>query len=481
MSNIYNRLLNIKNKEYKMLSLLLLMAFVVRLYKIDNPIADWHSWRQADTASVSRIFVQRGIDLLHPRYHDVSTIQTGLFNPEGYRFVEFPIYNAAHATLYKLVPALGLEVWGRVISIILSLISTYLVFLIGKRFLGSWGGLIASFFFAFIPFNIYYSRVILPEPLAVMFILISLWYFIKFVDKKNNVNLFTSSLFFALALLIKPFVGFYAIPMTYLLTRKYDNKQIFKSVKYYLMAACVVVPFLLWRLWMSNFPEGIPFYKWAFNGSDIRFKPSFWYWIFAERVGKLILGVWGVVPLTFAIIDYKKNKAFIHSLMFGVLFYVTLVASANVMHDYYQVLIIPAVALTLAYGVKTMWHTEVFSKYALRGILLFSLFLMFVSGAVQIKEYYNVNRPEIVIAGSYVDNNIEKDVLVIAPYNGDTAFLYQTNRWGWPYVDRSIEELIGRGADYYVSVDYDERTKKLMEEYEVIESNEKFVVIKLLK
>jgi 4-amino-4-deoxy-L-arabinose transferase-like glycosyltransferase len=471
----------IRHKEYLLLSIILIFGFVVRLYKIENPIADWHSWRQADTASVSRVYVQKGINIFYPRYHDISSIQTGHFNPEGYRFVEFPIYNAAHALLYQTVPNIGFEVWGRILSIFLSLVSTYTVFLIGKRFLSSWGGVVSAFFFAFIPFNVYYSRVILPEPLAVLFILTSLWQFIKFIDNDKLISLLISSIFFALGILIKPFVGFYAITMIYLLTQKQSNRQIFNNIKYYIALFIAVTPFLLWRNWMGNFPAGIPFYKWAFNGSGIRFKPSFWYWIFAERIGKLILGVWGTVPLAFAAVNYKKNQAFIHSLILGVVFYVTLVASANVMHDYYQVLIIPAISITLAYGVITMWKTRVFNKYATRSLMAFSVFVMFVAGSVQVKEYYHVNRPELITAGKYVDENTEENALVIAPYNGDTAFLYQTNRWGWPYVDREISELIGKGADYYVSVNYDERTKELMEEYEVIEENKEFVVIKLVK
>ena len=67
--------------------LIILGAFFVRLYKISNPIADWHSWRQADTASVGRIYVERGIDILYPRYYDVSAIQTGYTNLAGWRFV----------------------------------------------------------------------------------------------------------------------------------------------------------------------------------------------------------------------------------------------------------------------------------------------------------------------------------------------------------------------------------------------------------
>jgi len=45
----------------------IVLAFFLRTYRIENPLADWHSWRQADTSSVSRNFLKYGFDLLHPR------------------------------------------------------------------------------------------------------------------------------------------------------------------------------------------------------------------------------------------------------------------------------------------------------------------------------------------------------------------------------------------------------------------------------
>src|SRR3989344_6214454 len=107
----------IKN-QYLILLIIVLLAFAARLYKIDNPIADWHSWRQADTASVSRIYLDEGIDLLRPKYHDISSIQTGYQNPEGYRMVEFPIFNLIHVLLFKTFGRFSFEVWGRLTAVI---------------------------------------------------------------------------------------------------------------------------------------------------------------------------------------------------------------------------------------------------------------------------------------------------------------------------------------------------------------------------
>ena len=93
---------------------IIFLGLLLRLYRFDGPIADWHSWRQADTSAVSRIFVEKGFDILHPKYLDISNIQTGKDNPEGLRFVEFPLYNIFQAAGYKFIGIFTLEEWGRI-------------------------------------------------------------------------------------------------------------------------------------------------------------------------------------------------------------------------------------------------------------------------------------------------------------------------------------------------------------------------------
>jgi hypothetical protein len=127
-----------------------------------------------------------------------------------------------------------------------------------------------------------------------------------------------------------------------------------------------------------------------------------------------------------------------------------------------------------------MWNLKYFNKLLVRGLLVFSLGIMLIAGAIEIKQFYQVNHPEIIAAGKAVDKLTPKDALIIAPYNGDTAFLYQTKRFGWPVVDTSIDKLIKRGADYFVSVNFaDPDTKKLVKEYQVVEQNPQYVIINL--
>lgn len=486
MKKLIKRIRRLITNAYFLFSVILLLGLGLRLYKIHNRIADWHSWRQADTAAVTRIYVDKGINLLYPRYYDISSIQSGLPNVHGYRFVEFPFYNALHALLVKNFTFFSLEMWGRLLSVFFSLLSGVVLYLIGKKLMGKWGGILSMLFFLTIPFNIYFSRVILPEPMTVFFGVLSVYLFMLFIEKDKKSFLYLSALTFAVTMLLKPYMVFYTVPMAYLAIKKYGWRDTFLNAKilipFLIFANIALVPFFAWRIWENRYPQGIPYFSWAFNGDGIRFKPSFWQWIFGERIGHLILGAWGLIPFIFGLLKTKGKKYFIHFFLLGVFLYVSVVATANVRHDYYQTIIIPAIALALAQGSLYMWTNKDFSKWPMRALLLFSLMVMYVTGWSQIKGDYQINHPEIIEAGQAVDQLTPKDAKVIAPYDGDTAFLYQTKRFGWPVVETSFDKLINMGATYYVSVNFaDPDTIKLMGEYQTVKKTGSYILIDLTK
>ena len=120
-------------------------------------------------------------------------------------------------------------------------------------------------------------------------------------------------------------------------------------------------------------------------------------------------------------------------------------------------------------------------KLFARSILVASIAISFIAGALQVREFYKINHPEIIEAGMAVDRITPKEALVVAPYNGDTAFLYQTKRWGWPVVDRPLPEIIQKGADFYVSVNFDSQTNEFMQKFVTVEKTSNYVILDLNK
>lgn len=479
-----------KKFEYIMLTVLFISSFLIRLYKINNPIADWHSWRQADTASVTRMYVNHGIDLFRPKFDDISSIQSRLENPNGYRMVEFPFYNSVSAIAFNIQTFLTLETVSRLVTVVIALVTAYFIYLLGNRFVGKFGGFLAAFFYLLIPFNIYFTRVILSDPMGVMFGVISIWLFSKFADTNRNLYFYLSAILFSMALLIKPYLGFYIFPILFIFAEKYGYKKLVNSFlfkerkltsKIFAYFFTALTPFLVWRIWVSNFPEGIPLFWWAFNGNGIRFRPAYWNWVYGERLGHLILGSLGQIPFVFGILS-AKVRSFTNAFLFGVIVYFTVVASANVMHDYYQILVMPAIALTLSAGTIFLWKQNLFNKNLTRLILIFSIGIMFINGWFQVKGNYAINRPELIEAGKKVDEITPENAIIVAPYNGDTAFLYQTKRRGWPVVDDSMENIIRKGAGYYVSVDlHSADTLNFEKKYKTLIKTDKYIILNLLE
>lgn len=468
--------------QWIFLAVLIVSAFLVRLYQIDAPLADWHSWRQADTAAVSRNFIKKGYDVFHPRFDDLSSIPSGLENPQGYRFVEFPFYNLLHAFLAQSFPVRPLEWWGRMISILFSLGSMLLLYFLVKKYLGQLTAYLTAFFFGFLPFNIYYSRVILPEPMMVFTSLAMIFFFSRWLEKKRFawLDYFLFLIFAAISILLKPFIVFLFPLLFYIVWHKWGMAFLKQKLLY--LAGLSIVPFLLWRWWMSHFPEGIPSYSWLLNYQGIRLKGAFFRWIFGERIGRLILGYWGLAPFVLGIsARIKKESWLFHWWLVGILFYFTVIAGGNVIHDYYQIITIPIICIFLAKGTHFLLFPpkQIFNRFLCYLLLISCYLFMFAFSWYEVRGFFNINHPEIVKAGRKADQILPQGARVIAPYDGDSAFLYQTNRQGWPAVTGSLDHLISLGATHYVSVRFDENTQEAIEKFKVLEQTDDYVIIDL--
>lgn len=471
-----------KFNEVAFILAVVVVGAVLRTHDLHAPLADWHSWRQADTASVAREYVKHGIDLLHPRYMDLSSIPSGIDNPEGYRYVEFPMLSALHATLYLHFPKVGLVEWGRILSIIASAVSILFLYLIMSRVSTRLAASITALVYALLPYNLFYGRVVLPEPWLVATSLVSLYFFLVYWDTTKLRYWITSLIFLTLANLFKPTALIILVPMAFY---GLANRRSFKFYLYSLIFTVMsVIPVGIWRIWMKQYPSGIPASSWLFNGNGIRFKGAWFHWLFGDRIGRLILGYWGLIPLGFGLsaLGKRKNETMIvGGMLLGALAYMVIIATGNVQHDYYQIQIIPALAM--AVGIGFDYAVSLQKKYfkVIPFLLMTSILGLSASLAwYEVRGYFNINVPAIVAAGQEIDKITPPDAKVIAPYQGDTAFLFQTNRTGWP-IGGNIDNDIKEGATYYVTTIRDKEYEELKAKYQLIEETDQYSIIKLTK
>lgn len=474
-----------------LLLLMLLIGISVRLYRFDNPVADWHSWRQADTAAVTWNFVRTKFDILHPIYFDISNVQSGKDNPHGYRYVEFPIYNAAVAGLYILFHGLTIEGWGRAVSIFASIMGSLVLYILVKRRvdrLTAWIVLISALF---LPFNIYYSRTILPDTSMVAAVIASIFFLDKWLDgfrekqKPKLIYLVLSSFFLAMSLLLKPYAVFYVPSMTVLAFSVLGWKM-FQKWLLWVFFVIALIPLGIWRIYILSYPEGIPVSAWLFNGNGIRFRPSFFRWIFYERLTRLIAGYTNDLFIFTGVIGIwktGKERLFFFSFVGCALLYLCILATGNVQHDYYQIVIMPAVAILIGFGAK--WCIDTLKRFvplsAAIMIVLVILFSGFYLSWLQVRDYFNINNIAIVEAGRAIRKITPANAKLLAPYGGDTTLLYYTKRQGWPSFEHDLQTLIDMGADYLVLVNPQPNDYNIGKTYKMVSSSKDYLLYDLRK
>lgn len=484
------------------LVLILLLALAVRLYKIDIPLADHHSWRQADTAAVARNFIKEGFDFLRPRIDNMAPLhQNAIPNSERLFLTEPPIYNSLVALVYRFF---GLrEAYARTLSILFSLGSTVFLFLLTSSSFGSSVGLFTAFFFAVLPFNIYFSRVILPEPMIIFLNLGMLFFFQAWLQKKSRRHFLLALFFTALSLTQKAFPFFLALPLAYLVFKTYGVRLLTRKKEALALLVFVILallPFAAWRLWVRQFPEGTPPYLWLLNLGEkglagIRFRPAFFRWIFYERIAKLILAGWGLPLLVLGLIlkPDKKTGWFYHFWLLSFFLYATVFAAGSVTHDYYQIPFIPVAAVFLGRGADFLFKApKRFFSPLISRLSLFTCLVFFLGFSwYQVQGFYLI-QGGVDIAGSAVDQLTPKNALVLTGDTNDVTLLYNCNRHGWtggyasyyPNLPESIERLRQAGAEYYVTTKVGEINDSdfgqyLFDHYKVVSQSDQYILFDL--
>ncbi|OIP58239.1 MAG: hypothetical protein AUK12_00800 [Candidatus Levybacteria bacterium CG2_30_37_29] len=472
---------------------ILVFGFIVRLYRFNNPIADWHSFRQSDTNAVSQIFVNNGINLLYPKYFDISNVQSGKDNPKGYRFVEFPLYNAVQVLLFKSIGWAGitLEESGRLISILATLAGSLFIYLLTRKYAGNASGFFSALFYLFLPFSIFYGRTVLPDELMATAILGGIYFFDIAISKKNsqflifNFQFWLAILFTASSFLLKPYALFFTLPFFYLAFQRFGI-YFLKKWQLFLFLILSTAPLVAWRFWIGNYQEGIPVSAWLFNGNGIRFRPSFFRWIFYERITRLILGYAGVIFLSAGIFQVlkHKNKGFFISFLLSSLIYLFVMATGNVQHDYYQILIIPTLSMFSGIGVLWLYNKlrRIGGQFLGFGVCVGIAVICFLLSWNSVRDFFNINDGVMVKSAYGARKVLPKDALIIAPYDGSTTFLNLIQRQGWPVLEKSVDQLSLMGAEYLVLAN---PTKNDFEgfgkQYKIFASSSSYLILQLKK
>jgi len=354
-------------------------------------------------------------------------------------------------------------------------------------------GRLAAFFgslsYAILPFFVFFSRVILPETTAMGYTLLAIFFFYHNVEKKHNgiisfISYVLSVVFFAGALLIKPTIIFYLFPILILFYRKYKFNML-KRYDFYLYFIIAILPLFLWRSYIKNFPEGIPASDWLFTSvntsqglKSILFRPSFFRWIFYERINNIILGGYLTVFFILGII-FKHKKYFLFSFIISALAYIFTFQGGNLQHEYYQTLILPVLSIFIGLGVGGLFNNKrEFVGHFFLYLFAFVVFIFsFYFSYSNVINYYGFSQ-ELVQEANIIRSLTDPEDKIVTDRTGDTTLLYLSNRRGAPAIFKDPTDLKNLGYKYLITSN-EGQIKTMKASATTIFENEKFTLFKL--
>jgi hypothetical protein len=238
-------------------------------------------------------------------------------------------------------------------------------------------------------------------------------------------------------------------------------------------------------MYIKNFPEGIPYSDWLFTSvntaqglKSILFRPSFFRWIFFERINNLILG--GYLTLFFVLGTIAKQKKYLLiSFVFSALAYIFVFQGGNLQHEYYQTLILPVLATMVGLGVGFIFgHKKEFINPIFISILVFFIFgFSFYFSYFKVVDYYSYSQ-ELVQEANIINSLTDPKDLIVTDRTGDTTLLYLSDRRGAPSIFKDPIDLKKLGYKYLITSSEGE-INIMKPDFKIVFENEKFTLFKL--
>lgn len=451
-----------------LLIILLALIVITRLPYIDNsPYEYGESWRQADTESMARNFVEERFNILYPQlnYDGASP---------NYAQLEFQITTFIIALLYKVF-GFHYEL-ARLIPVLFFTGSAGFLYLLSKKYNPPKVAWIITLLYAAFPLNWYFSRAIMPESTVLFFTMGAFYYFCLWIENEKMKTLLMATLMTMLAILVKVPAIFIGVPMLWMSIAKYKTKI-----------------FTRWQLWFfAIISLGIPFvyYKWLERVAEFKFVsgigskhiiPKFATAIFTKESQEffmrtmpqaftsigLILAVIGLFTLR-----WKKESPIIVWLLAMALEVLTIVAVIK--FKYYLIFIGPLLAILAGKGLGVLLKW----KYGMVPVIVLIAAMAFNSYAVIKPDV--AERVDLLKQAEYVKKYTSKDDLIVVG-TFSPELINASDRKGWranieyyDYIPRGPEEemeyFISHGAKYFIPLkgyiygDEDQAYRKYLDE-----------------
>ena len=489
--------MNLKLNNKSIIFLVIMAAALgLRLWGINNPLLDFHHFRQTYTAMMAKNFYLGSMNIFFP---SVDILE---FN----NIIEFQIYPFLVAILYKIF---GFhDILGRIVSVAFSMASIYYMYKLVNRFAGEIASLISAGLLAVLPMMVFYGRTFMLESMMIFLSIFTIYMMVRWHDTDKNVYFLGSIISGIFLLLIKIATAYMLLPMAFLVFNRSGWKS-FRDYKNYILLFLVILPSIYWyALHVVFFPElaqkggmASGSVTGGYLGEGMRAltisllsKGEFWSKIFLSRIGEYHLAYSGFFVLLAAIFmrgyhqylvfkkgntaeripanmyESGKSKNIWNESREQLLFYVWLFAvfmffimfpAPNYAHEYYQLPVIPPAVAIISIFVASIIKSIKDQGYTLKGKLILGFFI-FLTVPILISTYERL-QARLTLDYKYskfaeeIKKVTEKDDLILLWDIPRTEVFYFAERKGFTTHAimkndiEKIKEYKEKGAKYFVT------------------------------
>jgi len=317
-----------------------IIAFMVRLYRIEVPPVEFHPTRQYNNALIARHFFV----MTHGAQ---EAWQENFYRVEDF-YLEPPLIELISTGFYHLLGTENLSVPG-LLSICFWLVGALVLYRGARLLAGTDAAIIALFFFLFLPFAIMCSRCFMPDPLMTSLLSLYILMLASFMEKPCRSRLILAAAAGAMAVFAKAGAIFPVITgMAGLLVFWREGRKKVSVPDILLFPVIVVLPAWLYGLV-------------AYGGSSL--KGKLWGRFLPSLLGTsfnlqgwlgMIDSVLGLALLLLALLSLflfrGTSRILLASLLAGYLFFLLIFNYHSATHDYYHMMLIPLAVIMLGRG-----------------------------------------------------------------------------------------------------------------------------------
>ena len=406
---------------------------------------------------IARNFYAGGYDIFHPQV-DWSGPGPGIVG------TEFPLVPLLAAAAYR---PFGVEEWiGRSVSVVFFLFSLVFLYRLARSFCPPRVSLLACLIYGVTPLSVQCGRSFMPDMAALSLSLGALYYFTRYLQKRNRWDHLRMSALMSLGILAKAPLAIIGLPMAYLAWQK-DGFEFLRRRDLWVFAVVALVPAALWyaHAYSASTAELVfgsgKTHFFGENGLRVLSLKSYgsilqYFFLSGLTLPVLALAVAGLC-------SPRCRPARRLSMWWLLAFAIFLVfcGSGN-KHQWYQLPAVPPLALLAGVAADSLACSLSRRKPLAFALLALLAATFFYQGRNSLRNHYKPWAEQYRTAGVTVDRLAPPDALVIAADNGNPTEIYYSGRKGWhfynptdgPAAVERLEEFRAAGADYLILTQY---------------------------